>query len=219
MSGITLAETTTIGKGVPDDFMDVAAEGEDSGEDVELQPPYLVARPDVFPPPAVEARVLYVTPQLHSPYAIGARPLNPFVRIQVVDEKSKEKRCVAQTAERKNTKTPTWDETLLLTGADVGCALLVTVIDHNRVGPNTWLGKATVAVAALAPGTKKLLDVPLEIRNKITHIREGDVNPAQKANLTIEFTAHDMQRWWTDAELRKRDDHADEPQRKWFHLW
>ena len=74
MSGITLAETTTIGKGVPDDFMDVAAEGEDSGDDVELQPPYLVARPDVFPPPAVEARVLYVTPQLHSPYAIGARP-------------------------------------------------------------------------------------------------------------------------------------------------
>lgn len=199
--------------------MDVAAEGEDSGDDVELQPPYLVARPDVFPPPAVEARVLYVTPQLHSPYAIGARPLNPFVRIQVVDEKSREKRCAAQTAERKNTKTPTWDETLLLTGADVGCALLITVIDHNRVGPNTWLGKATVAVAALAPGMKKLLDVPLEIRNKITHIRGGDVDPAQKANLTIEFTAHDMQRWWTDAELRKRDDHADEPQRKWFHLW
>ena len=191
-----------------------AAAGAEEAEDVELAPPFLVPRPDKFPPPAVEVKVCRVDPKLHSPYLVP-RQINPYVRICVVEDKNHT--SYAKTSVKKNTKSPVWDETLWLPGADASATLLITVMDHNAVTRNIWLAKADVAIAALRPGTTVEMRVPIDIRKSITNT---DVDADRHADLVLEVTCHDVQRWWRDAEISKRDAaEATTAGKPWFHLW
>mmetsp|Transcript_18003 Transcript_18003/g.55383 ORF Transcript_18003/g.55383 Transcript_18003/m.55383 type:complete len:237 (+) Transcript_18003:3-713(+) len=211
-----------LGKDVGDADAFLAPPADDDAADsAGPAPPYLVPRPAVFPPPTVVVSNARVVGVIASPYKIKLRPLHPYLKVALQGSPD----GAARTTVQYKCATPDWRaEAPTARGAEDTAkdALELIIMDHNRVGKNQWLARATLALADVAPcAAPAAVQVPLAVR---TSVESQDSKPADAADaprLAFDLQVFDCERWWLAQELAARDaaEETAAPKKRWFRTF
>jgi len=157
----------------------------------EIQPPYLVPRPDVFPCPKITISNFEVQ-GLQSRFLV--RPINPFAVFRILNKVDVEQEF--RTSIQFNERDPKWNEHVLFQVPNTDCCLQIKIMDRKPV-------KNRILAELLIP----LGSVELSMSEPIS--RQFTVNLHQKPEHTCQITFmlqyENLELWWIVEEIKARD--------------